>query len=324
MKRKAAIFLFLVFMIFLPDLFTFLTFAAGEYDCPSGKHKYTDTIITNPTQSKDGEIKHTCDLCGHFYVQIMPAAGHQWGEWIIDKEPSCALPGQRHRDCTATALTHSEYAETAPLGHEYSEAVKEPSCTQDGAKTYTCSRCGHSYTQPFGQAFGHKYHTETIAPDAKDKEGALVYRCDLCGDSYDEPLPSHQYEITEEIKAGCGHDGQITYTCKIYGDTYSEFFPATGHNWGEWITDERENLTHTGHKYRICGHDGSHVEHQSIPAGITMEITPAAIAVNTGSLILAVVSAGILFGEYSVLSRERKARKKRTELMKNGGAKLEG
>ena len=318
MKQKAVIFLFLALTAFLPNIFTFPTFAVDEYDCLSGKHKYTDTIITEPTQSKDGEIKQNCDLCGHYYVQITPATGHQWGEWIIDKEPSCALPGQRHRDCTATTLTHSEYADIAPLEHDYTEFVKEPSCTEDGIKTYTCSRCSHAYTRPFGEASGHKYKSEIIPPDTKDKKGAHVHSCDLCHDSYVEPLPPRQYEITEEIKADCSHDGKITYSCKIYGDTYSEFFPATEHSWGEWITDKHENLTHSGHKYRICGHDSKHIENQSIPAGITMEITPVAVAVNAGTLILIVVSGMILFGEYCTLSWDRKVRRKRIETIKNG------
>ena len=321
MNRKTAVFPLAVLLSLLSGALIFSAYAAGEYDCTSGKHKYIPAVILSPTTDQDGETRYTCDLCGHYYLQVTPATGHQWGEWIIDKEPTCALPGQKHRSCTATSVLHSEYAEIAPFGHDYKEIIKEPSCTAEGLKTYTCSHCSHSYAQPFGEAAGHKYNSEITTPAAKDKEGVNLYTCELCNDSYTEPMPYRQYEITEEIKADCEHKGKTTYTCRIYGDTYSEDFPATGHQWGEWITQERENLTEDGRKCRICVHDSSHIETQVIPAGITMEITPVAVAVNIGNVILIVVSAIILFFEYSVLSWERKERKKRAEHLKNGGAK---
>jgi len=313
-KQKIAVFLLAALLPLLSGALVCSVSAACA-------HKYTPTVISDPTPTQTGETKNTCDLCGHSYIQIVPATGHQWGEWITDKEPTCALPGQKHRDCTATEVLHSEYAEIPPFGHDYMEEIKDPACTETGAKTYTCRHCAHSYTQTFGHPVGHNYLMEITTPATADKDGVSLYTCELCGDFYTESTPYHQYEITEEIKADCEHDGKIIYACRIYGTTYSESSPAIGHQWGEWVVQERENLTNDGYKYRLCGHDNTHVESQIIPAGITMEITPVAVAVNIGTIILIIASAIVLFFEYSVLSWERKERKKRAELFENGGAK---
>ena len=318
MRRRIPVFLSIALSLLLSGTLVFGVSIAEINDCD---HKYTPSVIIAPTSTQTGETKNTCDLCGDYYIQITPATGHQWGEWVIDKEPTCALPGQKHRVCTATEVLHSEYAEIPPFGHDYMETTKEPSCTTAGMRTYTCNHCNHSYTQLFGNPTGHQYNVETTLPATKDKEGTDLYACELCGDSYTVPTPYHQYEVVGKIDANCEHDGKIVYVCKIYGDSYSESLPATGHQWGEWIIGERENLTNDGYKYRVCEYDISHMENQIIPAGITMEITPVAVAINIGNIILIVVSSIILFFEYSVLSWERKARKKRAELLGNGGAK---
>ena len=76
----------------------------------------------------------------------------------------------------------------------------------------------------------------------------------------------HDYTITTEA-ATENKDGKKTYTCKDCGYSFTRILTATGHIWGEWITDKQPTCTEAGHKYRICTkHDNDpHREEETIP-----------------------------------------------------------
>ena len=293
MKGKAISISFLIMLILA--LMTSLSppaFAADDYDCAVGRHKYSVTV-RDPTATTDGEKISTCDLCGYRYTQILPATDHHWGEWITDKPPTCTAPGERHRTCTATAIPHRETQSIPALGHDYKTANKDPTCTNAGVKTYTCKQCGHSYTEPFGQATGHSYKDEITMLPAYDKEGVRTFICEHCGDSYTEAVPKvseheHQYKVQSEVKADCEQNGYITFACTICGDHYTDTMTATGHSYGEWITDDEPTLFARGHRHKVCENNPEHLISEDIPQLVTLEL-------NTADAVMAPANTGLIF-----------------------------
>ncbi len=91
-----------------------------------------------------------CTECGEELSRettVIPALGHDWGEWAVLTEPTCTEAGQRCRDCAACGMT--EFEDIPALGHDWDSVVTEPGCTEQGYTTHSCSRCGESYTDTF-------------------------------------------------------------------------------------------------------------------------------------------------------------------------------
>ena len=108
--------------------------------------------------------------------------------------------------------------------------IKEPTCTEDGCTVNTCTVCGHEETTNIVTAPGHSYEAVVTAPDCVNG-GYTTYTCTVCGDSYvDDQIAAngHNY-VGEETKAPtCGAVGEMTYTCTACGDSYTEEIAATG------------------------------------------------------------------------------------------------
>jgi pullulanase len=81
-------------------------------------HEYEDTVTIEVTCTMDGEVIHTCSLCGYHYTEVIEALGHH----IIDEvtEPACTTGG-----CTIHSCSNCDYrlidSETAKLGHSYGD-----------------------------------------------------------------------------------------------------------------------------------------------------------------------------------------------------------
>ena len=63
-------------------------------------HDY-ENVVTEPTCTEMGYTTYTCTRCGDTYKgDYTNAAGHQPGDWIIDKEPTTDGEGSQHKECT--------------------------------------------------------------------------------------------------------------------------------------------------------------------------------------------------------------------------------
>ena len=285
-------FLSLLFIVLLMILLLPSAFAVPEYDCAADRHKYNVAVI-DPTADTDGEKVFACELCGYQYTQILYAADHRWGEWIIDRHPTCTEAGEKHRTCTATAIPHRETQPILALGHDYSVTEKEPACTEQGKKIYKCKRCSETYTEITGQALGHSYKDEITTLPTYDKEGVRTFTCEHCKDTYAETVArvtdhEHQYKVHSEVKPDCEQNGHITYSCTVCGDTRTETVSAVGHNYGEWVQDKEPTLFGSGHRHSVCEHNAAHVINEDISQLVTLEV-------NTTDAVMAPVNAGFIF-----------------------------
>lgn len=157
-------------------------------------HTWTEATCTTPK---------TCTKC---HQTEGNALGHEYGEFVETKAPTCTVAGEKTKTCSRCGATESE---SIPATGEHKYAAKEeittqPTCTQPGVKTYTCI-CGLTKTEPI-PATGHDY-SKDWSSDA-----------------------NHHYHVC--LNSGCGaHDLDIPHldsdkngTCDAcgYGESYKK------------------------------------------------------------------------------------------------------
>jgi rubredoxin len=149
---------------------------AASTQCAQGQHDF-ETAIVDATDTTDGSITYTCRICGYSYTEPIPATGHQWSDWITDKEPTCGSEGHAYRYCLKN--DDAREAETLPAtgAHDFEITTIEPTCTENGTRTCTCKTCGYSYTETIS-ALGHDYGPWIVdVQPAVGKEGHQYALC---------------------------------------------------------------------------------------------------------------------------------------------------
>lgn len=227
---------------------------------PKG-HDYHEYSRKDATCTEDGDIVYHCDREGcsePYYVEKIPATGH---------DPK-------------TVVT-----------------VKEPTCTEDGLRAGYCSRCGQTINEAI-PAKGHNTAMMTVVPATCGKDGYAYGYCVDCHEtiSQDDPiiLPAssaeHVWDSGKVTKpATCGADGVRTYTCTVCGETKTETIAATGdHRWNAGVVTKQPTTTETGirtYTCTVCGQTrtevipvASHTTH-TWDAGV---VTTAPKAARTG------------------------------------------
>ncbi|WP_243421275.1 hypothetical protein [Pseudoflavonifractor phocaeensis] len=78
--------------------------------------------MTAPTCTEMGYTTYTCIRCGDTYKgDYTDAAGHQPGDWIIDKEPTTDSEGSKHKECEVCGET----LETEEIEKIYNQATTD-------------------------------------------------------------------------------------------------------------------------------------------------------------------------------------------------------
>lgn len=101
---------------------------------------------------------------------------HEWGPWIIDKEPTCQSEGHKHRVCyTFPESPHrGEEVDIPKLNHHvYTKTVKKATCTEPELFLYVCKYCGYSYSEEISPPLGHDYGPWFTVKKATTKEEGL-------------------------------------------------------------------------------------------------------------------------------------------------------
>ena len=120
---------------------------------------------------------------------VLPATGHSYGEWIVDKEPTCTESGTRHKVCSDCGDVVTETLDV--LGHDLvHHDAKAPTCTESGHEAYdTCTRCGYSTYKEI-PAKGHHYGDWIVDREpTTDEEGEMSRKCSSCGDVEKQSMP---------------------------------------------------------------------------------------------------------------------------------------
>lgn len=93
MKKCISIFLSALMVL------SFCAVAVFAAECP---HNYEASVF-EPTCVEDGYTLYMCSLCGSHYkdaTSVVPALGHDFGEWYLVDSPDCVYEGHEMRDCS--------------------------------------------------------------------------------------------------------------------------------------------------------------------------------------------------------------------------------
>lgn len=179
-----------------------------------------------------------CSVCNTTIKErtIIPATGHQWGEWHTALAKTCTTDGKEVRECSKCSKTEER---TIPAtGHTLKkEEGVVATCTKDGHEGNTvCEVCGETLKE--GKVIPKLGH------DWSNENG----KCTRCGESHE-----HSFGEGTTIKElTCTQDGEIDYKCSKCGYIKKEITKATGHEWGEWKTTLAQTCTTDGKEERTC------------------------------------------------------------------------
>lgn len=199
---------------------------------PSAGHKLTHHGRVEASCTTAGSTEYwSCEVCGKNFADaegsaemdaadmVIPAMGHDFGEWETAAAPSCTGQGSEQRTCSR--CEYKEYRDMDPVGHDWEDDFtvdQEPACTQDGSKSIHCSRCDATKDSTVIPATGHSYTayvTETAATcTEKGTEKAV---CDNgCGETDVRELPAlgHEWSDPEWKWAEDYSSAVISFTCK--------------------------------------------------------------------------------------------------------------
>ena len=158
----------------------------GEHNDPTVPHEHSySKVVVSATCTEGGFTTFTCE-CGETYTgEYTNALGHNWGDWVVTKQPTETEEGEETRTCSrcnATEKRGISPLEQPPVHeHVYTEVVTAPTCTEGGYTTFICE-CGESYVGEHTDALGHTWGEWVVTkqPTATE-DGQEVRTCGHCG-----------------------------------------------------------------------------------------------------------------------------------------------
>ena len=187
-------------------------------------HTNLEKNTVEATCTEPGKIETVCNECGEVVsTEAIAALGHDFGDYIVTKAPTCTEAGEETAKCSRCEATDTK--ELAALGHDFGDytVTKAPTCTEAGEKTAICTRCGEVGEKEAIAALGHDFG---------------------------------EYVVTKE--ATCTEPGEETATCTRCGEVVTKAIPAIGHDVKEWEVEKEPTETEKGvkkGKCSICGEE---------------------------------------------------------------------
>ena len=187
-------------------------------------HTNLEKNTVEATCTEPGKIETVCNECGEVVsTEAIAALGHDFGDYIVTKAPTCTEAGEETAKCSRCEATDTK--ELAALGHDFGDytVTKAPTCTEAGEKTAICTRCGEVGEKEAIAALGHAFG---------------------------------EYVVTKE--ATCTEPGEETATCTRCGEVVTKAIPAIGHDVKEWEVEKEPTETEKGvkkGKCSICGEE---------------------------------------------------------------------
>ncbi len=226
-------------------------------------HQLTRVDAKTATCLTPGNIEYyVCDhgenACGRYFkdasgklevqkeeIQI-PATGHDYGDWVVMKEATCAAGGEETRICRHDS-THRE-TKLIPINssaHRWGSwsVTKQATETEEGTETRIC--------------LNDPSHVEERTIPKKDHVHVLTKvdaKAATCLDA-----GNIEYWICDQGENPCGHSFADA-SGKLEINPEDTVISATGHDFGEWTVNRLSTCSQAGEEIRICKHDASHRE----------------------------------------------------------------
>lgn len=194
--------------------------------------------------------------CGE--IIFAAACKHEYTEWRLELEPTCASIGYSTRVCKLCG--NREYDFIAAKGHSFGESknIFEPICQEAGLAYSVCSECGIAELWEV-KASGHKVENWII------EEYAHKGVCELCGETIEGEHDLASDGRCKECGVQCNYSLGLAYTIDKNEVTITGIGSCTDKDLV--IPDRIEGLPVTAIGYCAFRYD-SQLESISIPASV--------------------------------------------------------
>ena len=198
-----------------------------EYNCIYCGYTYTEIVKQlghnyerDPNKSREPDCTqpglnyYKCGRCGDVHQVRVEPLGHDWGDWIIDRQETDLTDGAKHRICKTCGERQDVTIPKLDHVHNHIPTVVEPTCEQQGYTRYTCA-CGDTYIEEssYVPALGHTWvETERQEPTNKTV-GVITYTCQRCARLRYEYIPK-----TEPIETWKNPYRDVRSTAWYYED----------------------------------------------------------------------------------------------------------
>lgn len=248
---------------------TNFTFAGWYWDKGTFEMPFTGDSLANITLSKDLSVyakwvanEHTCVAT----------------DWITDKKATCAVAGERHKECTICGETLE--TETIPATGEHTESAwitdKAATCTEEGLQHKECTVCRTNLEIEPIPALKHALADVAAKAPTCTEDGWSAYKkCTREGCNYTEGYETksssgHTFFAVEAKAATCTAGGWTAYhECKTCGYTNDKvLLDPLGHELVD-VKAKDSTCTEIGWEaYQKCDRVGCGytVGYQTIPA----------------------------------------------------------
>lgn len=158
-----------------------------EYrDIPATGHSTTSTV-TAPTCTTEGYTTHACSNCHTSWKDSYTAAlGHNKGNPVIVREPTCTKPAEYAVYCTRCDVELDRYENDGEFAEHIADGgtvTKEPTCTTTGIRKYYCRECGTWVKDETIPALEHDWSDPYEDTWASDGWSVKCKRCELVKDA---------------------------------------------------------------------------------------------------------------------------------------------
>lgn len=259
---------------------------------PALGHSYTEDVeVTKPAGCLEpGKKTVKCSRCTATTEVDIPATGHDYqpGEEV---EATCIASGYVPYSCQNEGCSSSYNNLTSnPNGHKWSTQPEDGeikvTCEIDGKATYKCEKCeatnvvitpkfGHSWTPwtvskaPTANSTGESTRTclregcsmvETLTIPALGESVSFTVSFVVEGKLISTQKVSYGSAATAPEVAVKAPDADYHYSfswdtdfAEVTADlTVNGIYTATGHTYGEWITDIPAGCNNSGLRHRVC------------------------------------------------------------------------
>lgn len=219
-------------------------------------HTYVYKGRTEPSCSKEGEIRYVCTICGNAIVTLIDKTAHLFSEEKqVITEPDCDTEGLEAPVCEYCFTIDEDNKDIVPaLGHKYYGdpiITKNPTCTEDGSQYQDCYVCNHREVTPI-TALGHDEGTwrTTYPADCVNSGLASLYcnRCDSVLETREKTVGQHLMAWAVTKKPTCSEEGLEEYLCLVCGGESSDSrtIAALEHTPGEEIVVKEPTCSQAG------------------------------------------------------------------------------
>lgn len=247
------------------------------------------TTNIEATCTTEGTEVYMCSACQKTKTQVIPAKGHDDGEWIVAKAATCKDDGLKELHCKACdAVLDTEVIAAAGVEHKPTDWVvtKEADCENDGSKQKTCTVCNAVLETEVIKALGHKAGewAEVKAPTCTE-EGEKEQKCTVCNTLLKSEAVAalgHKAGEWAEVKAPtCIKEGAKEQKCTVCAVVLAEdVIPAKGHVDGEWVVTKKPTRLEEGEKQLPCAACGAVLAKESIPVLTVIDYSMTACSVG--------------------------------------------